>query len=104
MTQKEIIKQLLTSSSNYDYLTAMLDQVREQAGINKPVNEIETMLKSGMSEKELSLELDELINGFTAELEMTAFQTGIDYALSLLGHDQVFNLLPASQTKKDIQA
>lgn len=104
MKQSEIIYQLLTSSDNFNYLTEMLEGVMQTAGIVKPNKEIEALLKSGLNDNEIELNLDETINAFVADVTMAAFQAGIDYALCLLGHDEVFNLLPARETKKDIQA
>lgn len=104
MKQREIIKDLFTNGSSIEYFTQLLEEMLRDKGIVKPYDAIMAEINKHPSQLDFEFFLDETLGAFQADVELESFYAGIDFALTLLGHEPVFNLLPADKTKKDIQA
>lgn len=102
MNQKELLKTLIWNRENINLICDLLDEATT-AELEKQELPDEYQIM-GMALKEHSDEDRNKLIEMTANLilitELTSFKAGVDYAMTLLGHDPVFDILDG-ETEKD---
>lgn len=109
MTQKDLLLKTIWSDRSIDFIYSSIANIKDNKGIKDPgdltdaiIDEsLEAMRIAGGGFKIADLYglIDEIVAANITDSETVAFQFGVDYALTLLGHPAIFDSFKESEPK-----